>query len=255
MDIAELRAELKSHENPEKAKLYARFFKTGKGQYGEGDKFLGLTVPLQRGIAKKYTDITLKEIGMLLKSNIHEHRFTAAEILVMKYEKANEKTKKKIFNFYLKNSKRMNNWDIVDTSAPYIVGNFLLRASFQRKDVHEKSSFQSQIYSGVSQKRKILYKLAKSKNLWERRISIIATQEFIRNWKFDDALKIARILMNDKHDLIQKATGWMLREVGNRNQKAEEEFLRKHYKTMPRTMLRYAIEKFDAKKRKFYMDK
>jgi len=237
--INKLTAELKSHENPARAIIYAGFYKTGEGHYGEGDSFLGLSVPLQRNIAKKYTDLTLKEIGTLLKSKIHEHRFTATEILVMKYESADEKgddkLKAQIFRFYIANAKRINNWDLVDTSAPYIVGNFLLN-----ENANDKA---------------ILYKFARSKNLWERRIAIVATQEFIRNDKFDETLNVASILVNDKHDLIQKATGWMLREIGNRNQKVEEEFLRKHYKTMPRTMLRYAIEKFDVKKRKFYMSR
>ena len=228
--LNQLKQDLQNLKNPEKAKLYSRFFKTGKGQYGEGDVFLGIKVPEQRKIAKKYPNLTLEEIQELLSSKIHEYRLTSIFIMIAKYKKADNKDKKNIFSFYLKNTKNINSWDLVDLSAPNIFGDFLLN-----KD------------------KKILYKLVKSKNLWERRIAIISTYGFIKNNKFEDTLKVSEILLKDSHDLIHKATGWMLREIGKRNQEKEEEFLKKHYKKMPRTMLRYAIERFDEKKRKAYL--
>ena len=224
---------MKKLANPKQAKLLQRFFKTGKGEYGEGDIFLGIKVPEQRKIAKKYPDLSLKEIQELLLSKIHENRLTSLFVLIEQYKKSDEKGKKEIFGFYLKNTKNINNWDLVDLSAPKIVGDYLL-----------------------DKNRSILYKLAKSKSLWERRISILSTAAFIWNNEYKDTLKISGILLNDKHDLIHKGVGWMLREVGKRvSQEKEEEFLRKHYKKMPRTMLRYAIERFSEKKRKFYMKK
>ncbi|HLC67268.1 MAG TPA: DNA alkylation repair protein [archaeon] len=226
----EIEKDLKALSNPERAKMSAGYFKTGKGEYGEGDVFLGLTVPQQRVIAKKYAHADLSTIDTLMKSNIHEHRFTALEILVMKFETAGEAERKEILDFYLKHTASVNNWDLVDTSAPYIVGEYLL-----------------------DNDRAILHKLAKSKNIWERRIAIVATFAFIRNNDFKDTLKLSEILFTDSHDLIHKAVGWALREVGKKNQTEEENFLRKFYKQMPRTMLRYAIERFDAKKKIFYM--
>jgi len=229
MNRKDLEKEIKSLENKEKIKVYANFFKTKKGEYGEGDTFLGLTVPQQRKIAHKYLSLNLEDIKSLLQSNIHEFRFTALEILVAKYEHSPE-LQKEIANFYIKNASLINNWDLVDTTAPYILGHFLKN--------REKS---------------ILIKLAKSKNLWEKRIAIISTLSFIQDNKFEDTLKIAEILLRDDHDLIHKAVGWMLREVGKRNKQAEEKFLRKHYKSMPRTMLRYAIELFPEEERKAYL--
>ncbi len=217
-------------KNPEKARILSRFFKTGKGDYGEGDVFLGISVPEQRKIAKKYPDLTLKEIQELLSSRIHEHRLTSLFVLINRYKKSEIAGKREIADFYLDNAKNANNWDLADLSAPNILGNYLLE-----KDKH------------------ILYKLAKSDNLWERRISIMSTFEFIKNNKFEDALKISEMLLYDKHDLIHKAVGWMLREIGKRDQAAEEKFLSKHHKKMPRTMLRYAIEKFDNSKREYYL--
>ena len=214
-----------------RAEASAWFFKTGKGEYGEGDVFLGLTSQEIKDVSKKYLEeANFNNLQKLLNSKIHEYRIAVLRILIEKYQKADEKDKKKIFNFYLKNTKHINNWDLVDISAPNIVGDYLL-----------------------SKDKKILYKLAKSKNLWERRISIISTFRFIRENQFKDTLKISEILLNDEHDLIHKAVGWMLREIGKRDQKAEEKFLKKYYKTMPRTMLRYAIEKFEENKRKFYL--
>jgi len=224
--LKQIKKELQSKANKEKAKIYQGFFKTKKGEYGEGDVFLGLTVPEQRGIAKKYSNIELSDLNILLKSKIHEERLTALLILVDKYKK----DKENIFNFYLKNLNYVNNWDLVDLTSNRVVGDFLLN---KEKDV--------------------LYKLAKSDNLWERRVAIVSTFEFIKNNQFEDTLKISEILLKDKHDLIHKAVGWMLREVGKKDLKKEEEFLNKHYKEMPRTMLRYAIEKFEENKRNFYM--
>ena len=230
--LINFKKELKEISNPRQAKILQRFFKTGKGEYGEGDIFLGVKVPDQRKIANKFSELSLKDLEKLLSSKIHEYRMSALFILIKQYEKANEQEKKKIFDFYLKNTKNINNWDLVDLSAPKIVGDFLLD---KPKDV--------------------LYKLAKSNNLWERRIAIVSTVVFIRNNKFKDTLKISKTLLLDKHDLIHKAVGWMLREVGKRNQKVEEKFLKKHYSKMPRVMLRYAIERFEEKKRKFYLGK
>jgi 3-methyladenine DNA glycosylase AlkD len=215
-----------------KAALLSHFFKTGKGGYGEGDIFLGVTVPQQRKVALSLLTIPLEDVSEALNSPIHESRLTALIILVYKYKKSDQKQKKEIYSFYLKNIQFVNNWDLVDASSRDIVGNYLL-----------------------DKNREVLYRLAVSKNIWERRVAIVATYEFIRNNDFADTLKIAEILLNDKHDLIHKAVGWMLREVGNREFKVEESFVKEFYKQMPRTMLRYAIEKFPDEKRKLYMQK
>jgi 3-methyladenine DNA glycosylase AlkD len=230
-------SELKNYGSPERAKHSLRFFKTGPGQYGEGDLFYGASVPEMRIVAKKYFDIDISDVVELLHDKYHECRLVALLILVDKFEKSkSDSEKKKIFELYLNNSKYINNWDLVDLSAHKIVGAYLFD-----KDASSRS---------------ILYRLAKSKDLWERRISIISTFYFIYKGEFVDTIKISEILVNDKHDLIQKAVGWMLREVGKRGGlNVEEKFLKKHYKTMPRTMLRYAIERFDDKKKKFYMGK
>ena len=222
--------DLENSKNPEKAKIFQRFFKTGKGDYGEGDIFLGLNVPLQRSIAKKYLDLSLPKIQELLKSRIHEHRLVALIILINKYKKSSEREKENIFGFYLKNTKNINNWDLVDISCPNIIGDFL-----SEKD------------------KKTLYGLVSSENLWEKRIAIISCFAFIKKNEFGDALTISELLMKDKHDLIHKAVGWMLREIGKRDKKVLEDFLKFHYKNMPRTMLRYAIEKFPEEKRKKYL--
>lgn len=214
--------------DPKKAKILSRFFKTGKGQYGEGDVFLGLTVPEQRTLSKKYVNLPLSDLGKLLNSKIHEKRLTALLIMVAQFEN----NKKEIFNFYLKNIARINNWDLVDLSAPNIVGAYLF-----------------------DKKRDQLYNLAKSKNLWARRISILSTFYFLREHDFSDTIKISEILLTDNHDLIHKAVGWMLREMGKRDEKALVSFLAKHTTKMPRTMLRYAIEKFPPSVRKKYLNK
>ncbi len=226
----DLKKELDIFTNFEKAKVLQRFFKTGKGQYGEGDIFLGVIVPDTRKVAKKFIDLSLNEVKKILYSKIHEERLCALLILVEKYSKAEEKNKKIIFDFYIKNAKQANNWDLVDLSAPKIVGDYLL-----------------------NKPRKILYKFAKSKNLWEKRISILSTYTFIKNKQFKDTFEIAKILLHDEHDLIQKAVGWMLREVGKIDQKAEESFLNKHRKHLSRITLRYAIERFPEKKRGRYL--
>ncbi len=230
--IEELKKEMQSLRSPKKAETLSRFFKTGKGEYGEGDLFLGLTVPESRSIARKYAHISFGEIKELLKSKFHEERLVALLILVHNYNQGNQKQKDDVYNFYINNMLFINNWDLVDLTADKIVGAHLLDKG---KD--------------------ILYNIAKSKNLWERRISIVATFHFIRKHSFNETLKIAELLLDDDHDLIHKAVGWMLREVGKRNQEDEETFLKKHYKKMPRTMLRYAVERFSESKRKLYLDK
>ncbi len=233
MTVKQIISELESYGSPESAKHSLRFFKTGEGEYGHGDIFYGTTVPEMRIIAKKYKDIFLNDIQELLKNKYHECRLVALMILVDKYRKSKADTERKnIYDLYLENTTYINNWDLVDSSAHQIVGAYL----------YDKD-------------RKILYKLAKSKDLWEKRIAIISTAHFISRNDFNDTLKISEILLNDKHDLVHKAVGWMLREVGKRNQTIEEGFLKKYHKTMPRTMLRYAIEKFDDKKKEFYMKK
>ena len=218
--------------NLQKAKDLQRFFKTGPGGYAQGDKFLGVMVPQTRLLMKKYwKEISLDETRELLESGFHEERLLALLILVKKFEKGDDKIKNDIFDLYLANTEFINNWDLVDLSAPRIAGAYL----------YDKD-------------KSILFELAKSKSLWERRISILATFWFIAKGESEFALKIAEILVDDKHDLIHKACGWMLREIGKRcGQDSEEKFLDKHYEAMPRTMLRYAIERFDNKKRKHYM--
>ena len=216
--------------NEQIAEHSQRFFKTGKGEYGEGDIFLGIRVPLLRRLVKKYGGISIAEVRKLLHSKFHEERLLAVLMLVQLFKSADESVQKQVYDLYLENTEFINNWDIVDISASNIVG-----AHLYEKD------------------KAPLYDLVQSKNLWERRISIISTFYFIRQNEFDDTLKIAEILLNDKEDLIHKAVGWMLREVGKREIEFEEEFLQEHYKIMPRTMLRYAIEKFPETSRKMYL--
>jgi 3-methyladenine DNA glycosylase AlkD len=206
------------------------FFKTGKGEYGEGDVFAGLKVPTQRKLAREFRDLSFNDLKLLLNSKVHEERLISLLILVDRYENGDEQEKKVIFSFFLKNRKGINNWDLVDLSAPKIIGKHLLNKNKSK-----------------------LFKFAVSKNLWERRIAVLSTYEFIRNKDFKTTLKIAELLLEDEHDLIHKAVGWMLREIGKRDLQAEEKFLKIHYKKMPRTMLRYAIEKFPETKRKKYL--
>ena len=230
MSLKDIRKKIESEKNPKQALILQRFFKTGKGEYGEGDVFYGIKVPVQRTIAEQFKDLAFEDLKVLISSKVHEERLIAAFILVDQYKKGDEKKKKIVFDFYLKNRKGINNWDLVDLSAPKIVGEHLLN---KEKD--------------------LLYKFAYSKDLWEKRIAILSTQTFIRKHFFEDTLKLSEILLQDKHDLIHKAVGWMLREIGNRDMQVVEEFLAKHYKKMPRTMLRYAIEKFPETKRKNYL--
>jgi 3-methyladenine DNA glycosylase AlkD len=221
---------IKENSSEEYAKTLQWFFKTGKGEYGEGDVFIGIRMPKLREIVKRNLDLALNELQILLNSKIHEERLAALITLTYQFPKSDVKQKEKIFKFYLNNTNRINNWDLVDVSCHKIIGAWLLD---KNKDV--------------------LLKLAKSKNLWEKRIAIVSTYHFIQRHQFDYTLRISEILMKDKHDLIHKGVGWMLRELGKRNIEVEESFLQKHYKQMPRTMLRYAIEKFPEIKRKAYL--
>lgn len=230
MSILSLRESLHEASNPVQAKNLQRFFKTGPGEYGEGDVFLGIKVPVLRNIVKQNLDIPLGEMKEIISSGIHEERLAALMILVLCFPKSSDAEKEKIFKFYLENAKYINNWDLVDLSAPQIVGGYL-----------------------IDKDKSILKKLASSKNLWEKRIAALATFQFIKINEFDFALLIARKLLNDEHDLIHKAVGWMLREIGKRNLQEEEKFLALHYKSMPRTMLRYAVEKFPESKRQKYL--
>jgi 3-methyladenine DNA glycosylase AlkD len=237
--------ELKSKQNPLKAKILERFFKTGKGEYGEGDLFFGITVPESRKIAKKYKEIAFTEIEKVLNSKYHEARLVAILILVAKYRDASKQKnvieQKKVYNFYLKHTKNINNWDLVDLSAHYIVGDFLYHNKNKDNEIIEIT---------------ILEKLAKSKNLWERRIAIISTFAFIYKGEYQDTIKITKMLMNDKHDLINKACGWMLREIGKRVSEVPLiKFLDEYGTKIPRTMLRYAIERLPDEKRLYYLKK
>jgi 3-methyladenine DNA glycosylase AlkD len=230
MLVQNIQRKLQELGSREKATVLQRFFKTGPGEYGEGDVFVGVKVPELRKLAKEYHEITVKGVKQLLRSAIHEERLLALFILVRKYSKGNEAEKKRIYELYLKNTQFINSWDLVDSSAHHIIGAFL-----------------------VDKSKEPLYSLAKSMNLWERRISIISTFYFIKHDKYTETLKISEILLTDEQDLIHKAVGWMLREIGKRHMPTEEKFLRKHYKRMPRTMLRYAIEKFPEDKRQRYL--
>jgi len=230
MDVHTIKSKLKELANKENAEIAQRFFKTGPGEYGEGDKFLGIRVPVLRKLAKEYQTITVEEAEHLLKSPIHEERLLSLFILIGIYSKGEEAVKKGIYKLYLNNTKFINNWDLVDTSAEHIVGNFLLNKG-----------------------KNPIYRLAKSEDLWERRISIMSTLYFIKQGQYSETMKISKVLLHDNEDLIHKAVGWMLREVGKRNLLLEEEFLKKYYKEMPRTMLRYAIERFPEPKRLRYL--
>ncbi len=207
-----------------------RFFKTGKGEYAEGDKFLGIRVPVLRKQAQNYKDLSIKETLLLLKSSFHEARLLALFILTKKFAESSDKQKSEIYNLYLQNMQHINNWDLVDSSAPYIVGAYL-----EKRD------------------KAMLYKLAASKRLWERRIAIVATFYLIRKNNFTDTLAIAELLLKDKEDLIHKAVGWMLREVGKRDLEILKSFLKRYYTEMPRTMLLIAIERFPEKERRAYL--
>ena len=228
--VAGLRAELHALGSLERAVHSLRFFKTGPGEYGEGDKFLGLTVPEMRGLARKYRDLSDDEALKLLASPWHEDRLVALLLLVHAFERGDDARRKRIHRAYLSNARHINNWDLVDLSAGYIVGSHLDAADIS-----------------------LLERLAKSSDIWERRIAIVATLAFIRQNKFKPTLRIARLLLGDSHDLIHKATGWMLREVGKRDRGTLDQFLKENYREMPRTMLRYAIERHPEPIRKRYL--
>lgn len=225
-----IQRELRKHASKEKAKILQSFFKTGKGQYGEGDMFIGATVPDIRKVARDLSGLKTTDILKLLCSKIHEERLLALLILVIQYEKGDCKIKRGIFDLYLKNTRFINNWDLVDLSAPKVVGNFLFDKDRTR-----------------------LCRLARSGILWERRIAIVATFAFIRKNQFKETLEISRMLLKDKEDLLHKACGWMLREIGKRDKAVLERFLEKYARVMPRTMLRYAIEKFTPAQRASYL--
>lgn len=230
MTARDLQTRLRALGSPAEAKFLAGFFKTGEGEYGEGDVFIGVRVPVVRKLAREFVGLPLGEVEKLLHSGVHEERLAALIILVMQAAKADAKTRGEIHRLYLANTRYVNNWDLVDVSAPQLVGAFLAGRS-----------------------RRPLYRLARSKSLWERRISILATLHFVRVGEFRDTLKIAEMLLGDRHDLIHKAAGWMLREIGKRSPVALEAFLAQHCRVMPRTMLRYAIERFSDAKRKQYL--
>ena len=227
-----IKTELMQLSDPSHAKKLQGFFKTGKGEYGEGDIFIGVRVPDQRRTAKKYWNIPLTDVLVLLKSGIHEHRLTALFILTQQFNKGDEDLRQQIVDIYLSNTAYVNNWDLVDSSAHKILGAWL-----------------------VDKDRDVLYGLAESESLWDRRISIISTFAFIDRGDMVDAVSLAGMLVDDGHDLIHKASGWVLREVGKKDQSLLEEFLLEHYETMPRTMLRYAIERLPEERRKFYLKK
>jgi 3-methyladenine DNA glycosylase AlkD len=226
----EVEARLKSLGNARDAAFYPKYFKTGPGEYGEGDLFLGIRAPLLRRVSKELEALPLPECRKLLRSKFNEARATALLILVRKYQRGDEAMREKIFRLYVGSTKHIDNWNLVDVSAPAIVGAHLMNRS-----------------------RVLLRKLARSKSLWERRIAIIATQTMIRDLDFAETFRIADLLLEDEHDLIHKAVGWMIREVGNRDRAAAEAFLKPRYERMPRTMLRYAIEKYPEPLRKRYL--
>ena len=228
-----LQIKLRKLAKPEKIPIYSNFFKTGKGEYGEGDEFIGVAVPDSRKVAKANVDVSYEDLVYIIKSRIHEDRLCALITLVYKFEKAKtEQEKKRVVDFYIKYHLYGNNWDLVDTVSDKILGPWL-----------------------INRDKSVLYEYAHSSNLWERRIAIITTFHFIRQRKFEDTIKISEMLLNDKHDLMHKAVGWMLREMGKREQQELINFLNKHYKNMPRTMIRYSIERLPEQLRKAYLDK
>jgi 3-methyladenine DNA glycosylase AlkD len=231
MTANELQAQLCALGCPQDAAFLARFFKTGPGEYGEGDVFIGVRVPTIRAVAKRFRDMALPEVQRLLRSEVHEERLAALVILVLQAARADTGTRKTIYRLYLANTRYVNNWDLVDLSAPRLVGAYLENRS-----------------------RRPLDRLARSSWLWDRRISILATSYFIRMGDHGDTLRIAEALLGDEEDLIHKAVGWMLREVGKRDLATLERFLDRHHRAMPRTMLRYAIEKLPEPTRRAYLE-
>jgi len=231
MEFETIQRRLRALADEKRAQVLRRFFKTGPGEYGEGDVFIGLTVPQLRKLAREYLFIGPVPLKALIRSPVHEERMLALLILLGRYRGAAEQEKAQIHDFYLDHRRYVNNWDLVDLSAPVIVGDFLRNRS-----------------------RKLIYTLARSSSLWERRIAVLATFAFIKEGEFADTLAVAERLLSDQEDLIHKAVGWMLREVGKRDLEAEERFLKAHYRKMPRTMLRYAIEKVAPSRRKLYLE-
>ena len=230
MSIKQIRERLNQLASEQRATISQKFFKTGPGQYGEGDIFIGVRVPDLRKLARQYRNITIEETIELLTSSIHEERLLALLLLILNFAKVEQEQQKRIYNLYLVHTGYINNWDLVDISAEHIIGAFLFD-----KDKNP------------------LYRLARSESLWSRRISIMSTFYFIKQNSFSETLKIAALLLHDKEDLIHKAVGWMLREIGKRDRVVEEQFLKSHYQDMPRTMLRYAIEKFPEARRQLYL--
>jgi 3-methyladenine DNA glycosylase AlkD len=227
---ASIRRELKALASPERATVSQRFFKTGPGEYGAGDRFLGIAVPVLRQLARQNSGLPLSEVLSLLRSRWHEERLLALFIMTRQYAHGTTEQRKTIYREYLRHTAYINNWDLVDSSAEHIVG--------------------AHVADGD---RSVLMRLARSNDLWERRIAMLATFWFIKRHEFDEALRIARVLVDDSHGLIQKAVGWMLREMGKRDRDAAERFLREHAHRMPRTMLRYAIERFPPRLRRRYL--
>ena len=230
--LDKLHRAVRQQSDPKRARALRGYFKTGKGEYGEGDVFYGLTVPKSRTLAKRFRDLDLASLRNLLSSAVHEERLIALLVLVEQFKAGDESARKKIAEFYLRNLRGVNNWDLVDLSAHKILGEYLL-----------------------DKPKTILRKLARSGDLWERRVAVLATFRFIDDGRFGESLEMARMLLRDEHDLIQKAVGWMLREVGKRDKAAEVKFLKKYYQRMPRTMLRYAIEKFPKSEQRKYLKK
>lgn len=233
MTAQQLKEHLFSLADAEKAKILSGFFKTGPGEYGEGDVFIGVSVPMIRSLVKQYkNEILLSDAELLLGDAVHECRLLGLLLMVALFGKADAAGKKEIFESYLSHTQAINNWDLVDLTAYRIVGTYLM-----------------------DKERSLLYSLSESRNLWEQRISIVSTWIYIRKGEFGDTLRLADILLQHKHDLIQKAVGWMLREIGKRDKKVLIDFLEPRYRNMPRTMLRYAIEKFSPEERAYFMKK
>jgi 3-methyladenine DNA glycosylase AlkD len=234
--VKQIQSELEMLSNKEQALNLQRFFKTGIGEYGEGDKFLGIKVPVLHKVSMKYfRDFTLQNIESLLEANIHEYRFVALAMLLQKYKKAKDiKDKSLYYDFYMEHTKYINNWDLVDLTAPRLSGDYILKFDLKEKEK--------------------LYAFANSENLWQRRIAVLSTFAFIREGELDDVFKLSEILLTDKRDLMHKAVGWMLREAGKKDNLRLKKFLNKYASKMPRTMLRYSIEKFAEEERKIYLN-
>jgi 3-methyladenine DNA glycosylase AlkD len=230
LTAAAIRRKLEAHANPASVAILQRFFKTGPGQYGDGDRFIGVKVPGVRAVCAECRGVGLGETRKLLRSPIHEERLLALLVLVDAFQRGTDADRRRIYDFYLNHTACINNWDLVDTSAAQIVGAWL----------YDRSTAP-------------LTKLARSRSLWERRIAIVATFDFLRRGELGETFRIADLLLHDEHDLIHKAVGWLLREAGKRDGAAERRFLKTRYKSMPRTMLRYAIERFPEAERRRYL--